>query len=209
MTQPIALQLYTVRDQLARDFEGTIRRVAEIGYAGVETASFPAGVSAAAARALFDEVGLAVCAAHAPLPLGEAEAEALDRLAALGSERLVCAWLPPNEYATLGAAYRTCDRLNQAAAVCARHGLRLGVHNHWFEFQPLGDSGQRPYEIWLEQLDPRIFFELDTYWAKVGGVEPTEALARMGAHVELLHVTDGPADPTHSDMTAVGPGALD
>ena len=80
--------------------------MAEIGYAGVETASFPAGVSAAAARALFDEVGLAVCAAHAPLPLGEAEAEALDRLAALGSERLVCAWLPPNEYATLGAAYR-------------------------------------------------------------------------------------------------------
>ena len=58
MTQPIALQLYTVRDQLARDFEGTIRRVAEIGYAGVETAHFPEGVSPAAAKALFDELGL-------------------------------------------------------------------------------------------------------------------------------------------------------
>jgi sugar phosphate isomerase/epimerase len=209
MTQPIALQLYTVRDQLARDFEGTIRRVADIGYAGVETASFPVGVSAAAAKALFDEVGLTVCAAHAPLPLGEAATETLDRLAALGCDRLVCAWLPPNEYATLGAAYRTCERLNQAAAVCARHGLRLGVHNHWFEFQPLGDTGQRPYEIWLEQLDPRIFFELDTYWAKVGGVEPVAVLERMGPRVELLHVKDGPADTTQSDMTAVGTGALD
>ena len=209
MTKPIALQLYTVRDQLARDFEGTIRRVADIGYAGVETASFPPGVSAAAARALFDELGLAVCAAHAPLPLGDAAAETLDRLATLGGERLVSAWLPPAEYATLGAAYRTCDRLNQAAAVCARHGLRLGVHNHWFEFQPLGDSGQRPYEIWLEQLDPRIFFELDAYWAKVGGVDPLVALARMGPRVELLHVKDGPADTTESDMTAIGTGALD
>ena len=95
MTQPIALQLYTVRDQLARDFEGTIRRVADIGYAGVETASFPVGVSAAAAKALFDEVGLTICAAHAPLPLGEAATETLDRLAALGCDRLVCAWLPP------------------------------------------------------------------------------------------------------------------
>ena len=70
MTQPIALQLYTVRDQLARDFEGTIRRVAEIGYAGVETAHFPEGVSPAAAKAQFVELGLTVCAAHAPLPLG-------------------------------------------------------------------------------------------------------------------------------------------
>ena len=89
MTQPIALQLYTVRDQLAHDFEGTVRRVADIGYAGVETASFPVGVSAAAAKALFDEVGLTVCAAHAPLPLGAAAAESLDRLTALGCDRLV------------------------------------------------------------------------------------------------------------------------
>ena len=209
MTRPIALQLYTLRDQLARDFEGTIRRVAEIGYAGVETAHFPAGVSPAAAKALFDELGLAVCAAHAPLPLGDEGAAVLERMAALGSNRLVCAWLPPNEYATLGAAYRACDRLNQAAAVCAANGLRLGVHNHWFEFQPLGDTGLRPYEIWLERLDPRIFFELDAYWAEVGGVAPLAALERLGRRVELLHVKDGPAGSTQDDMTAVGAGALD
>jgi sugar phosphate isomerase/epimerase len=117
--------------------------------------------------------------------------------------------LPPNEYATLGSTLRVCERLNQAAAVCAEHGLRLGVHNHWFEFQPIGDSDTRPYEVWLEHLDPRIFFELDTYWAQVGGVEPVEALRRLGSRVELLHVKDGPASSTQADMTAVGTGALD
>lgn len=209
MTQPIALQLYSVREQLVHDFEGTIRRVADIGFAGVETAHFPAGVSPAAAKALFDELGLAVCAAHAPLPLGESAAEALDRLATLGSDRLVCAWMAPSEYATVGAALRVCDRLNRAAAVCAEHGLRLGVHNHWFEFQPIGETNIWPYEIWLENLDPRIFFELDAYWAKVGGIEPSEALRRLGPRVELLHVKDGPADTTQDAMTAVGTGVMD
>lgn len=207
MTKPIALQLYSVREQLARDFEGTIRRVAEIGYAGVETARFPEGVTARQAKALFDELGLAVCAAHAPLPLGGAAADALDHMAALGCRRLVCAWLPPEEYATLAAAERACDKLNEAAFVCAAHGLRLGVHNHWWEFQPV--EGERPYELWLERLDPGVFFELDLYWAKVGGVDPVEALRRFGQRAELLHVKDGPADTPESPMTAVGAGALD
>lgn len=209
MTLPIALQLYSLRDALARDFESTIRAVAAIGYAGVETAGFPDGVSPAAAKALFDELGLIVCAAHAPLPLGDNAAPALERLSALLCERLVCAWLPPERYATLDAAFRACDELNEAAAVCARYGLRLGVHNHWFEFEPLADTGRRPYEVWLERLDPRIFFELDTYWARVGGVAPIDALRRMGTRVELLHVKDGPADSPQSPMTAVGAGTLD
>lgn len=209
MSKPIALQLYSLREALARDFEGTIRAVAAIGYAGVETAGFPEGVSAAAAKALFDDLGLTICAAHAPLPLGEATASALTQLRSLACERLVCAWLPPETYATLDSTYRACDRLNEAAAVCAGHGLRLGVHNHWFEFQPLGDTGRRPYEIWLERLDPHIFFELDAYWARVGGVDPLAALHQLGPRVELLHVKDGPADGTQSPMTAVGAGAMD
>jgi len=209
MIRPIALQLYTLREQMARDFEGTLRRVAEMGYAGVETARIPEEIGPAKARALFDELGLTVCAAHAPLPLGEQSAAALDLLAALGADRLVCAWLPPEEYATLDTTHRAIDRLNEAAAVCAAHGLRLGVHNHWFEFEPIPGTDVRPYDVWLERLDPAVFIELDTYWAKVGGVEPLVALRRLGPRVELLHVKDGPADAIPPDMTAVGQGTLD
>lgn len=208
MTKPIALQLYTVREQLGRDFEGTLRRVAAAGYAGVELAGLPEGISPARAKALLDELGLAVCGAHSALPLGPDAAAALDRVAALGTDRLVCGWLPPEEYATPEATLRTIDRANDAAAVCARHGLRLGLHNHWFEFELLSD-GRRPYELWLERLDPAVFIELDTYWAKTGGVDPVRALEALGSRVQLLHVKDGPADAPPSPMVAVGQGSLD
>jgi sugar phosphate isomerase/epimerase len=207
MTQPIALQLYSLREPMARDFEGTIRRAAAAGYAGVETARFPDGVTPHQAKALFDELGLAVCAAHAPLPLGDQTAPTVDLMAALGCDRLICAYLPPEEYATLEAVHRACDTLNEAAANAAAHGLRLGVHNHWWEFQPV--DGVRPYEVWLERLDPAVFFELDTYWAQVGGVAPLDALRALGQRVELLHVKDGPADGPDSPMVAVGQGVLD
>jgi sugar phosphate isomerase/epimerase len=206
MTKPIALQLYTVREQLAQDFAGTIRRIAEMGYVGVETAGFPEGVTAVSAKTLFDELGLAVCAAHAPLPLGEHKNEVLDRLAALGCSRLVCAWLPPDEYKSVDSIRRLCDRVNEAAAVAAAHGLTLLMHNHWFEFEPVGET--RPYHLWLEYLRPTVEFELDTYWVQVGGVAPLTAVADLGSRLTLLHVKDGPADNTHSSMTAVGQGVM-
>lgn len=207
MTQPIALQLYSVREHMARDFETTIRRVAAAGYAGVETARIPEDVGPVRAKALFDELGLAVCAAHAPLPLGDQMAATVDLMAALGCDRLVCGYLPPEEYATREGVYRACDKLNEAAANAQAHGLRLGVHNHWWEFQPV--DGVRPYEVWLERLDPAIFFELDAYWARVGGVDPLAALRALGARVALLHVKDGPAGDPKADMVAVGQGVMD
>jgi sugar phosphate isomerase/epimerase len=204
MTKPIALQLYTVREHLARDFVGTMRRIAEMGYAGVE--AFPDGVTAVTAKRLFDDLGLTVCASHAPLPLGEQKQESLDRVAALGCTRLVCAWLPPDEYKSVDSIRRLCGRVNEAAAVAHEHGLTLVLHNHWFEFERV--EGTRPYHLWQQYLDPAIDVELDAYWAKVGGVDPVVALKELGNRVTLLHVKNGPADRPQSDMTAVGQGAL-
>lgn len=211
MTKPIALQLYSLRDQCAQDFEGVVRQVAAIGYAGVETAGFPPGTSPARAKALFDELGLTVCAAHSPLPLDDKQAFVLETMAALGSDRLVSGHLPAEMYATPEKAASACDRLNAAAAVATANGLRFGIHNHWWEFEPFaGESnGRKPYQLWLERLDPAIFFELDAYWAAVGGIDPLDALAALGDRVELLHVKDGPADVPASDMTAVSQGVMD
>lgn len=209
MTLPIALQLYSVREQLAQDFEGTIRRVAQIGYAGVETAGFPEGVSPAQAKALFDELGLVVAASHAPMPLGDKRQEVLDLVATLGGKRLVCAFLPPADYDTLAKTVDLCARFNEAAEVAAEHGLRFGVHNHWWEFEPIAATDVYPYQIWQEQLRPDVFIELDTYWAKVGGLDPVTALNVLGDRVQLLHVKDGPADESASDMLAVGEGVMD
>ena len=88
MSKPIALQLYTVRESLAQDFTATINYVAAAGYTGVETAGFP-GITPQAAAELFHNLGLTIVSAHAPLPLGDKEAEVLDPMAHLGTKRLV------------------------------------------------------------------------------------------------------------------------
>jgi sugar phosphate isomerase/epimerase len=205
MTKPIALQLYTIRDHLAEDFVGGVRKIAEMGYAGVETASFP-GITPQAAAQLFQESGLTVTSSHAPLPLGEQKNEVLDLLGALGCSRLISAYLPPEQYQTLDGIKAACEMFNEANAVAVANGISFGVHNHWWEFQPV--AGQYPYHIWLEQLDPAIFFEVDTYWVKTAGLDPVAVLQELGERVQLLHIKDGPANQ-EAAMVAVGSGMMD
>ncbi len=205
MPAPVALQLYTVRDALAQDFDGVIRQIADMGYDGVETAGFPGTTPQAAAR-LFQELGLTVSSAHAPLPLGDRQGEVLETMAALGCQRLVCAYLSPDEYRSLDQIKRNCDMLNEANAVAVANGLSFGLHNHWWEFEPV--EGQYPYHLWLEHLDPAVFFEIDTYWVKTAGLDPAAVVAEFGDRAPLLHIKDGPATK-EEPMTAVGEGVMD
>src|SRR5688500_12849524 len=161
MAAPIALQLYTLREDLAKDFAGTIKKVANIGYAGVETAGFP-GTTPGEASKLFNDLGLAISSAHARLPLGEQKNEILEKMAALSCKRLVCPSLGTDSFKTLDAIKQSRDLLNEANAVATANGLSLGFHNHWWEFQSV--EGQDPYDVLLDGLDSSIFFELDTYW---------------------------------------------
>jgi sugar phosphate isomerase/epimerase len=205
MTPPISLQLYTLRDLLAQDFEGTIRKVADTGFVGVETANLFGGSPAAAAR-LFGELGLTVSGAHSPLPLGDQKQEVLDTLGALHCERLIVAWQPPEKYKSLDGIKSICDTLNEGAAVARAHGLQLGYHNHWFEYQPVED--RIPVDVMLEHLDPAVFFEVDTYWVQTAGQDPAQVVRRLGARAPLLHVKDGPCQ-LEAPMTALGEGVVD
>ena len=92
---PVALQLYSIRENLAQGFDAAVRKVAAMGYSGVETAMFP-GTTPAAAGNLFRELGLTVSSAHSALPLGDKKNEVLDNMAALGCSRIVLAWLRPS-----------------------------------------------------------------------------------------------------------------
>ena len=192
MTAPISIQLYTVREALAEDFTGTIKKIADIGFVGVETAGFP-GTTPTAAKALFDELGLVVSGAHSPLPLGDKQNEVLDTMAALGTNRLISAFMPPDQYKTVAQIQQVCATLNEAHAVAVANGLTLGVHNHWWEFQQA--EGRYPYHIWLEELDPAIFFEVDTYWVQTAGLDATIVVQEFGSRAPLLHIKDGRLTP--------------
>lgn len=205
MSRPLGIQLYTVRDALAQDFTGTIERIAEMGYAVVETAGFP-GITPQDAAALFQRLGLKAPSAHIQLPLGDARSEVLDTMAAIGAKYLVCAYIPAEEFATVDAIRHVCDRLNEANAVARENNLTLLYHNHWWEYTPM-DFGL-PYRVMAEHLEPTVGFELDAYWAKTGGCDPVAVLDELGERIQLLHVKDGPAVTTEP-MTAIGDGVLD
>jgi sugar phosphate isomerase/epimerase len=205
MTTPIALQLYTLRDLLAQDYEGTVRKVADMGYHGIETANMFGSSPASAAR-LFRELGLTVIGAHSPLPLGDQKQEVIDTMGALDCKRLIVAWQPPEKYKSLDGIKSICDTLNETAAVGRANGFQVGYHNHWFEYQPVED--RLPVDVMLEHLDPDVFFEVDVYWVQTAGQDPVQVVRRLGSRAPLLHVKDGPCQ-MDADMTALGEGVVD
>lgn len=200
----VALQLYSVRDAMKADFEGTLRKVAAMGYGAVEIASLP--VSPQQASKLLDELDLVASAIHAPLPLGENRQQVLDMCMALDCSYLVCPYLAPDEhFRDADSIKRACDMLNEANAVARQAGLTLFYHNHWWEAQPVG--GKPAYEIMLEHLDPSVLLEIDAYWIQVGGLDPAQVLRQLGNRARMVHLKDGPAS-TELAMTALGDGVI-
>jgi sugar phosphate isomerase/epimerase len=206
MTIPLALQIYTVRNELAKDFQGVIERVAGIGYAGVEVAGLPGDVTPEKAYRLFHGLGLQVCGAHLPLPLGDQKSKVLEIMQALSSKDLVCAYQPQENFASAEAIKGTAEKLNEAAQVAKDAGLRFSYHNHWWEYLPV--DGVPAYQTLLEHLSPDVNLEVDTYWVQTAGQDPAAVVRELGSRAPLLHLKDGPA-VKGKPMTAVGEGVLD
>jgi sugar phosphate isomerase/epimerase len=205
MAAPIGLQLYTVRKVAeAEGYANTVKKVAAMGYVGVEPAGFPGSTAAEAAK-LFRDLGLAVPSAHVALPIGENKNETLDVIKTLGSKRVISG-LGPKDFTTLDLVKASCDKFNEACENCRAAGLMFGIHNHWWEFKPV--DGRMIYRIMLERLNPNIFFEIDTYWVQTAGCNPTDVVRELGRRAPMLHIKDGPA-VQQQPMTAAGEGVLD
>jgi sugar phosphate isomerase/epimerase len=210
MTNPPALQLYTVREQLAGDRKGVLARIAGFGYGAVEPFNIladPAGL-----RADLDAAGLLTCSVHAT-PSGEQAAQLLRAAQTLGAGTVIVPHMPPARFADRASIQALAAELNEIAARAADQGLRLGYHNHDFELATIVD-GRPALEVLADALDDPadggdggVLLELDTYWAAVGGQDVPALLGRLGDRVRYLHVKDGPV--TREDpMTAVGSGRM-
>ncbi len=206
MTAPIGLQLYSVREFLIKDFSGIIHKIARMGYTGIETAGFPDGIKPAQAKEIFDDHGLIVTSSHSPLPLGDDKRKILDTLAAIGCPHLVSPWMDPDYYSSKDKMKSLAETFNKAYSVAVENGLKFSIHNHTFEFDLFNDE-PTIYTL-IEYLEPGINFQLDTYWIKVAGIEPSEVVLKLGNRAPLLHIKDGPAT-LNGDMTAVGDGVVD
>ncbi len=203
--KPIGLQLYSLREALSADFEGTIRAVADIGYVGVEPfGGMPSTLSDAAS--LFRELGLEVLGSHIPFPDDANQAAVLEIAEAYGLARVCVAFLPPAQFETLDDIKRSCEQLNRAGEFAAAHSLELGYHNHWWEYKEL--EGRATLDLMLSELDESVFLQIDTYWAQVGGLDAADVVRQVGARAPLIHLKDGSLDKD-DDMTALGQGKMD
>ena len=201
-SNPLALQLYTVRDQLASGRKAVLGAIRGYGYAAVEP--YDVLTDPGALRADLDEAGLAVCAVHAKA-LGEDAGALLDGAKTAGADTVIVPWAPPERFADADAIAELARELNEGAARAAGRGLRFGYHNHDFELAMVG--GRTGLEALADALDPAVLLEVDTYWAAVGGQDVPKLLGRLGDRVRYLHVKDGPV--TRDDpMTAVGTGRM-
>ena len=199
----VGLMLYTVREDCTRDFEATLRAVAELGYEGVEIFDLH-GHDAATVRRWLDEFRLVACGRHAALAALEPRLRTLAaECATLGTDRLVLSWIEPP--ASADAARQMVERLAAIAREAARLGLRFGFHNHDGEVRPLDGGNSFVEELLLEE---DVFLELDLGWAWVAGVDPITLLRRARGRCPLVHVKDF-ANAEGREFRPVGEGAID
>lgn len=205
MPRPLSVQLYSVRDELAADRAGTLERLAAMGYGAVE--AFDVTDDAPGLARIAEGLGLAVSGAHVGHALAGDPGPVFDAVAALGTDlAVVPAGFPHQDFTTRDGLARVADRLTSLAQRAARHGLRLGYHNHWWEVEPRLD-GAHALDVLAGLLDPDVFLEVDTYWAAVGGADVPALLGRLGDRVEALHLKDGPGTKDDPNV-AVGGGTM-
>lgn len=203
-TDDIGLQLYTVREPLQQNSEGTLRVIKKLGYKQLELLDMLSNVSL---LPLAKDMGLKVNSAFFSWPFitGNWELaktigieppskkasfqDVIEAAEKNGLTHLVFGYLLPQERSQLDDWKKLIPKLNEAGAQCREAGIQLCYHNHSFEFQPLEDK--IPFELLIEQLDPELVrFELDIFWASVGGQDPLQLLKRIADRTELLHLKD-------------------
>lgn len=201
----VALELYTVRDETRRDFAGTLRRVAQIGYAGVEFAGY-GNLTSQEMSALLAETGLRVAGTHLGLDVlqGPQLDASIHYCQDIRCSFIVLPYLA-NEWRTLEGIRALAPGLDAIGQQCQEHGIIFGYHNHDFEFTRV--DGGYLLDYLLQATDPALVkIELDVYWAAYAGVDPVSYLQALADRVALVHLKDMAAD--HS-MTEVGKGILD
>lgn len=203
----IGIQLYTVREELAKNVEGTLARVAEIGFKEVEFAGYPDG-TAQSLRKILDRHGLQAVSSHVDIQRLRADWDrTLDQAITVGQHFIVVPSVPEEESRTVDDWKRIAGLFNKAGETARAKGIQFAYHNHDSEFTPV--ESRLPYDLLLEETDPRLVqFEMDLYWITKGGQDPLKYFAKWPGRFPLVHVKDMDATPQRYFAEA-GKGTID
>ncbi len=205
---PVALQLYTVRDMTEKDFVGTGKQVAEMGYAGVEMAGNTGGMSPADLKVFLGDLGLALAGSHVGIDQLEDNLESvIEDNITLGNPWIVCPYMPDDRRADADGWRKVAGALSEVGAKVKAAGLQLCYHNHSFEYEKF--DGVSGFDIFYGAVDSDLVkAELDCYWVQHGGEDPAATVTAFAGRVPLVHLKDMTAD-AEPTFTEVGNGILD
>jgi sugar phosphate isomerase/epimerase len=216
----IGLQLYTLRDDLSKDLEGTLKKVAAIGYKEVETFGYTDGKffgkTVKEFKSILNGLGLDPVSGHYGAGISSPDRKgslsndwkrAVDDSAELGQKYMICAYLTPEERKSIDDYKKYAVLFNKSGEICKAAGMQFGYHNHDFEFEKL--DGQLPYDIITKDTDASLVkLELDLYWAVRAGLDPVALFKKNPGRFPLWHVKDMEKGPDKA-FAEVGTGSID
>jgi sugar phosphate isomerase/epimerase len=217
----LGVQLYTVRDQLKQDFDGTLAKVAAIGYKEVEFAGY-FDHSPKEVRAALEKHGLTSPSCHVQYDVLTVDKwpEQIESAKIIGQPYIVCPWIPEELRKQPDIWKQAAETFNRCGEASKKAGVQFAYHNHWFEFLPV--NGKLPYDMLLHDCDPNLVkMELDLCWITVAGADPVKYFNEYPGRFPLVHVKDIKKMPKISeagsqsfgdslqDMTSVGNGLID
>lgn len=190
----IGIQLYTLRNQIAKDAAGTLKAVAEAGYKQGEMYGFPKTDEMVKAA---KDAGLALNSTHFEWdsvvnPKDEGMSDFMKTLEAakkLGLSHLVIPYLQDANRKTLDDYKKVAENCNKAAAKAKEAGIQLAYHNHAFELEPK-EGGATGFDVFIKEFSPEMKFEIDAFWIKVGGKDPVEFIKSLKGRVTQVHLKD-------------------
>lgn len=190
MALPVALQLYSVRDDLKANFEETIKKVAQMGYQGVEFAGIPEGISFENARKIIDKYGLVAVSAHVGFgDMLENPEKVFTDYKSLGCDYVAIPWLAKDEAFSPDTIEETFNKIEFLGKKAKEAGLQLLYHNHNFEFEKI-DGEYILDKMYNTVPEEYLKTQLDTCWVNVGGEDPAEYVRKYTGRAPVVHLKD-------------------
>jgi sugar phosphate isomerase/epimerase len=215
----VGVQLYTVRDLMKEDFDGTIAKVAQVGYKEVEFAGY-FGHTAQQVKDILQKNGLTAPSTHVQYgELDEKFPSVIEFSKTVGMDYIICPWIPEELRKSPDIWKQASEKFNKCGEQTKKAGIQFGYHNHWFEFLPT--NGKLPYDELLKDCNPDLVkMEMDLCWAVAAGADPVKYFEKYPGRFPLVHVKDLKTKPKITsggaqnygdtvDLTEVGSGIID
>jgi len=217
--EKVGVQLYTVRDLMKDDFDGTIAKVAKIGYKEVEFAGY-FGRTGQQVRAVLEKNSLSAPSTHVQYDeLDDKFPSVIETSKTIGLKYIVCPWIPEDLRKSPDIWKKASEKFNRCGDLSKKAGMQFAYHNHWFEFLPV--DGKLPYDELLKLCDANLVkMEMDLCWITAAGGDPLKYFNAYPGRFPLVHVKDLKTLPKITaggaqnygdtvDLTEVGSGLID